>query len=133
VNVPPSRIYDVAGELQPDEWLVVSTVGTSIEGSDVRKTVAIPMGEGKDGREKIRNAGVTLATLGNELTIADVKFGSRARKLGVERGFKIVELKLPNPERPSQSWVFIPAALVAWLVWFLQGLRVRKKHVVAKA
>ena len=64
----------------------------------MKKTVAIPMGEGKDGREKIRNAGVTLATLGNELTIADVKFGSRASKLGVERGFKIVELKLPNPD-----------------------------------
>jgi hypothetical protein len=123
VSVPPSGIYDVAGELKPDEWLVVSTVGTSIEGDDVKKTVAIPMGEGKDGREKIRNAGVTLAALGNELTIADVKFGSRARKLGVERGFKIVELKLPNPERPSQNWVFIPAALVAGLVWFLQGRR----------
>jgi hypothetical protein len=106
---------------------VVSTKGQSIEGEDVKKTVAIPMGEGKDGREKIRNAGVTLATLANELTIADVKFGSRARKLGVERGFKIVELKVPNPERPSHNWVFIPATLVAALVWFLQGRR-RKRH-----
>jgi hypothetical protein len=122
-SVSPSRIYEVAEELKPDEWLVVSTVGISIEGDDVKKTVAIPMGEGKDGREKIRNAGVTLAMLASELTIADVKFGSRARKLGVERGFKIVELKLPNPERPSQNWVFIPAALVAGLVWFLQGRR----------
>ena len=67
------------------------------------------------------------------LTIADVKFGSRARKLGVERGFKIVELKLPNPERPSQNWVFIPAALVAGLVWFLQGFRKRKKPALARA
>ena len=97
----------------------------------MKKTVAIPMGEGKDGREKIRNAGVTLAELGSELTIADVKFGSRARKLGVERGFKIVELKLPNPARPSQNWVFIPAALIAALVWFLQGRR--KRAAPAKA
>ena len=131
VAAPPDRIYEIADALRPDEWLVVSTAGQSIEGDDVRKTVAIPMGEGKDGREKIRNAGVTLARLGNELTIADVKFGSRARKLGVERGFKIVELKLPNPARPSQNWVFIPAALVAALVWFLQGWR--KKPVLAKA
>jgi len=131
VSVSPTRIYDVAAELKPDEWLVVSTMGTTIEGDDVKKTVAIPMGEGKDGREKIRSAGVTLATLGNDLEIADVKFGSRARKLGVERGFKIAELKLPNPERPSQNWVFIPAALVAALVWFLQGLR--KRPALAKA
>ena len=112
---------------------VVSTVGTTIEGDDVKKMVAIPVGEGKDGREKIRSAGVTLVTLANELTIADVKFGSRARKLGVERGFKIVELKLPNPERPSQNWVFIAAALVTGLVWFLQGLRKRKKPALARA
>jgi TRAP transporter 4TM/12TM fusion protein len=133
LNVPPDRIYEVAGQLEPNEWLVVSTVGTTIEGDDVKKTVAIPMGEGKDGREKIRNSGVTLTTLGNALTISDVKFGSRARKLGVERGFKIVELKLPNPERPSHNWVFIPAALAAALVWYLQGLRMRKKQVLAKA
>jgi TRAP transporter 4TM/12TM fusion protein len=123
VSAPTSRIYDVAATLQPNEWLVVTTSGQSIEGDDVKKTVAIPMGEGKDGREKIRAAGVTLATLGPDTTIADVKFGSRARKLGVERGFKIEELKLPNPERPANYWVFIPAAFVAWIVWFMQGRR----------
>ena len=45
--------------------------------------------------------------------MAQVKFGSRAQKLGVEQGYKIVELKLPNPARPSQHWVFIPAAALA--------------------
>jgi len=125
VSASPKRIFDVAAGLESNEWLVVATAGQSIEGDDVQKTVAIPMGEGKDGREKIRNAGVTLVKLGNELTISDVKFGSRAKKLGVERGFKIVELKLPNPARPSQNWVFIPAALVAALVWFVQGWRRR--------
>jgi TRAP transporter 4TM/12TM fusion protein len=121
--VPPARIYEIADKVLPNEWLIVTTEGVSIEAKEVRKTVAIPMGEGKDGREKIRNAGVTLAALGNELTIADVKFGSRARKLGVEQGFKIVELKLPNPDRPSHYWVFVPAILVTALVWFLQGRR----------
>jgi len=125
VSASPERIFDVAAGLESNEWLVVATAGQSIEGDDVQKTVAIPMGEGKDGREKIRYAGVTLVKLGNELTISDVKFGSRAKKLGVERGFKIVELKLPNPARPSQNWVFIPAALVAALVWFVQGWRRR--------
>jgi hypothetical protein len=43
----------------------------------------------------------------------------------VERGFKIVELKLHNPGRASDYWVFIPAALIAGLVWWLQGRRKR--------
>ena len=28
VSAPPDRIFEVAGELEPDEWLVVSTAGT---------------------------------------------------------------------------------------------------------
>jgi hypothetical protein len=58
--------------------------------------------------------------------VAQVKFGSRARKLGVEQGYKIVELKLPNPARPAQHWVFIPAALLALAVWWMQGVRLRR-------
>jgi hypothetical protein len=68
-----------------------------------------------------------LSQLGSELEVAAVKFGSRAKKLGLEQGYKIVELKLPNPARPSQHWVFIPATLLALLVWWLQGLRMRRK------
>ncbi len=125
VTLPAEKIYEVAASTPTNEWLIVTIAGQTIEGGDVEKTVAIPMGEGKDGREKIRNAGVTLVTLANELTISDVKFGSRAKKLGVERGFKIMHVKLPNPERPSPYWVFIPAALLTWFIWFLQGRRKR--------
>ena len=88
------------------------------------KTVALPMGEGANGRERLRNGGVTLSQLGGDIEVANVKFGSRARKLGVEQGYKIVELKLPNPERPSQHWVLLPSALLAALVWWLQGRRI---------
>ena len=126
VSVPPAEIYRAAENLSPNEWVVVSIAGETIEGRDVTKTVAIPVGEGKDGREKLRNGGVTLAQLGEDLTVASVKFGSRAKKLGVEQGFRIVAVKLPNPDRPSHYWVFIPASLVAALVWFLQGFRRRK-------
>ena len=61
------------------------------------------------------------------MQVADVKFGSRARKLGIEQGYNVVGLKLDNPARPSDFWVFIPALLVAALVWFLQGLRIRRR------
>lgn len=126
VTVPASQIYQVADRLQPDEWLVVRIAGQSIEGEEVKKTVALPMGEGANGREKIRAGGVTLAGLGANLIIANVKFGSRAKKLGVEQGFKIVDVQLPNEARPSPYWVFIPAGLLAWLIWVMQGFRARR-------
>ena len=59
------------------------------------------------------------------MEVASVKFGSRARKLGVEQGYKVVGIWLPNPQRPSDYWVFIPAGLLAAFVWLIQRMRVR--------
>lgn len=125
VSFPATEIYRVADTLGKDDWLAVGIAGESIEGKDVRKTVAIPLGEGANGRERLRAGGVTLASLGGNLEVANVKFGSRARKLGVEQGFRIVEVKLPNPARPAPQWVFIPAAFLVALIWFLQRRRAR--------
>ena len=123
VEAPAKDIFQVADKLQKDEWLIVAIQGENIEGRKIAKTVALPMGEGANGRERIKNGGVTLTQLGGDLEIAQVKFGSRAKKLGVEQGYKVMSLKLPNPARPSDHWALIPAALVALLVWFLQGRR----------
>jgi TRAP transporter 4TM/12TM fusion protein len=131
VSAPAADIYKVADKLATDEWLVVAIAGQNLNGEEQTKTVALPMGEGATGRERLRNGGVTLTQLGNELEVAAVKFGSRAKKLGVEQGYKITELRLPNPNRPSQHWVFIPAALLALGVWWLQGLRLRRRAVPA--
>ena len=113
--------------LAADEWLVVGIAGTDADGDAITKTVALPMGEGANGRERLRAGGVTLSQLGSDVEIASVKFGSRARKLGVEQGYKLNELRLPNPQRPSVHWVLIPAGLLAGLVWWLQGRRLRRE------
>jgi len=126
VAAPAGEIYKVADALGKDEWVVMKIQGTNVEGDEITKTVALPMGEGANGRERIRNSGVTLVGAGNELQISDVKFGSRARKLGVERGYKILAIELPNRNRPSQNWVFIPAGLLIGLIWFLQGRRTHR-------
>jgi len=124
VSAPAGDIYRIADALRPDELLIVSVKGESIEGDDVRKLIALPMGPGRDGRERIRSAGVTLAQ-GEKIQIANVKFGSPARKLGVDQGYTIEEIKLPNPRRPAPYWGLIPAVLVALLVWASQGWRRR--------
>jgi len=123
LTAPPSELYVVADSLHKDEWLVMKIQGTNVEGDDIAKTVALPMGEGANGRERVRDAGVTIVGSGNELQISNVKFGSRARKLGIEQGYKIVAIELPNPARPSQNWIFIPAGLLVALIWFIQGRR----------
>ena len=131
VAAPASDIYQVADGLSEDEWLVVGIAGETLDGKLQTKTVAIPMGKGANGRERLRDAGVTLSQLGSQLEVAQVRFGSRARKLGLEQGYKIAEIKLPNPQRPSQHWVLIPATLLAFGVWWLQGLRLRRGRALA--
>ncbi len=127
VTAPAADIFKVADGLRTDEWLVVAIAGETLDGEKQTKTVALPMGEGATGRERLRDGGVTLSQLGAEMEVTAVKFGSRAKKLGVEQGYKVVELKLPNPARPSSHWVFIPAALLGWGVWWLQGLKLRRE------
>jgi len=124
-SLPAREIYAVAGKLDADAWLAVTIAGESIEGKAIRKTVALPLGEGASGRERLRAGGVTLVTLGEDLEVSNVKFGSRAKKLGVEQGFRIVEVKVLNPARPSPFWVFVPSALLVALIWFLQRARAR--------
>ncbi|MGH7399647.1 MAG: TRAP transporter permease, partial [Candidatus Rokuibacteriota bacterium] len=122
VSAPAREIYRIADTLGPDELLIVSVKGESIEGDDVRKVVALPMGPGRDGRERIRSAGVTLVQ-GETIQIANVRFGSPARKLGVDQGYTIDEIKLPNPGRPAPYWGFIPALAITLLVWLWQAGR----------
>ncbi len=129
-TLPASQLYKQADRLQADEWLAVTIAGESIEGKAIRKTVALPLGEGANGRERLRAGGVTLAALGEDIEVASVKFGSRAKKLGVEQGYKIVEIKLPNPARPSPYWVFLPATLLVVMIWLLQ--RARERRLVGK-
>lgn len=124
VSAPSSDIYKVADSLHAEEWLVVGIAGETLDGKPQTKTVAIPLGKGETGRDRLRDAGVTLSQLGADLEVSQVKFGSRAKKLGLEQGYKVEELKLPNPHRPSQNWVFIPALLLSWLVWSTQGRRI---------
>ncbi len=128
VSAPAADIYKIADTLLEDEWLVVGIAGENIDGNMQTKTVAIPMGKGASGRERLREAGVTLMQQGAEFEVANVKFGSRAKKLGLEQGYKIQELKLPNPDRPSQYWVFLPALLLSVLVWRMQGQRIKTFH-----
>ena len=126
VTAPAGDLYKVADTLREEDWLVVGIAGETIEGKLQTKTVAIPMGKGTNGRERLRDAGVTLSQLGSDFEVAQVKFGSRARKLGLEQGYRITELRLPNPGRPSHHWVLLPSLLLVAGIWRLQGRRLRQ-------
>jgi hypothetical protein len=98
--------------------------GTSVEGDDLRKTVAVQLGKEGEGPQRLNEAGLMLSALGDEVRIANVKFGSRARKSGFEQGWKVVGVKVPA-NRPSPHWMYIPALALVMLVFFVQRRRMR--------
>jgi hypothetical protein len=137
---PAKEAFRVAGELPDGRLLVLRIAGTTIEGDDVVKTVALSLPDRPPagtqaaaaaaadpvalGRQRLAGAGLTLSALGDGVQVAAVKFGSRARRQGLEQGFDVQEV-LVHASRPSVHWPYLPAFLLAGLVWWAQGRRMR--------
>jgi TRAP transporter 4TM/12TM fusion protein len=126
-HLPAKSVYDVARELPEGSRLVLVIKGTTIEGDDITKTVALRLGpEGADGRKRLTEAGLTLTSLGDNVQIAGVKFGSRAKKSGFEQGWVVDRVEVPSG-RPTPHWFYLPAFALVALVWWVQGGRLRRR------
>lgn len=126
-ELPATELMNQVARAPADQRLAFVVEGTTIEGDDVRKTVSINLGEQKPTpQERLRAAGITVAGLGDKLTISNVGFGSYAKRVGLEPGHTIVSVIQPAPGRPSAMWVYIPALALAGLIWWLQRRRARE-------
>jgi hypothetical protein len=131
VHLPASRLYDVARDAPAGGRVVMVIRGQTIEGDEVQKTVAVRLGPaGDDGRKRLADAGVTFAALGESLKVSGVKFGSRARKAGIDQGYDIARVEVPS-DRPSPYWFYLPALLLVALVWWSQGRRMQAAPLAA--
>jgi TRAP transporter 4TM/12TM fusion protein len=129
-DAPAKDVYAVAKALGEDDRIVMVIEGTNVEGDDIRKTVAVQLTKPGEGRDRLTEAGLTLAVLGDNVQISNVRFGSRAKKSGFEQGWKVSALKVPT-ERISEYWVYIPALALVVLVFFLQRARMRRTGLLA--
>jgi hypothetical protein len=122
-ELPGAQIVDVAKNAPDNARLVMVIKGTTIEGEDIRKTVAVNLGPaGADPRKRLSDAGLTISQLGDTVQIGAVRFGSRARKAGINQGFDIEAVKV-RTERPSSHWLYLPALALLGFVWWTQGRR----------
>ncbi len=125
-EAPAGEIFRIAGEIPEDDRLVLVIAGTTIEGDELRKTVAVQLASKPgDGRKRLAEAGLTMSALGQEVRVAAVKFGSRAKKSGFDQGFQVAAVKVPT-DRPSEHWVYLPGLALVAFVWFLQRARTRR-------
>jgi TRAP transporter 4TM/12TM fusion protein len=124
-SAPAAQVFDVAGKVASDDRVVMVIQGSTIEGRDITKTVALQLGEaGADGRKRLMDAGLQLVPLGDAVQIGQVKFGTRAAKSGFEQGWDVSAVQVPT-DRPTPHWFYLPALLLVGLVWWNQGRRMK--------
>ena len=101
--------------------------GTTIEGDDKTKTVALRSvrPSATTAASVCADAGLTLAGLGGQLQIGQVKFGSRAQKSGFEQGWDVQHVLVPT-DRPNAHWFYLPALLLCALVWWRRATHAQR-------
>jgi TRAP transporter 4TM/12TM fusion protein len=120
------ELLRIAEETPPERSLVMVIEGTNVEGDQIRKTVGVQLGKAGEGRQRLAEAGLVFQPLGDEVRITGVKFGSRAKRAGIEQGWKVSAVKVPT-DRPSAHWIYLPGLALIALVWFLQRRRLQKR------
>lgn len=94
----------IAASLPERDRIVLVMTGINVEGEDVKRTVAVQLGKPGEGRERLAEAGLTFKAFGDEVRLAAVRFGSRAKKSAFKQGWEVSAIKVPT-DRPSPRWV----------------------------
>ncbi len=129
---PPAEFLKLVGEAGPDERKRVFVEGTTLDGKDIRKGVLLPLGESGPASQRLRKIGLTVMTLGDEVQVGAVAFGSQAEKLGLEQGFRVVSIEVPA-QRPAKEWMFVAAIVLLGLIILLQRRRLGREPKKAAA
>ncbi|KAA0873638.1 TRAP transporter fused permease subunit [Nitrincola tapanii] len=103
--------------------------GETLDGTQVRKLVVLPLAPGHDGAQRLADAGLMLSELDDRMRVDMVGFGSAAQRAGLDFDWEITEI-LVELDRPAKHWVFIPALLLLLMMYLLQRSRAR---VLSKA
>jgi TRAP-type uncharacterized transport system fused permease subunit len=127
-EVPPTELTRLVEEAPRNANLRVWVEGMNLEGEDIAKGVLLPLGEPGTARERLGKMGLTVMSLGDQVQVAAVRFGSPAEKLGLEQGFAITSIELPAADRPDKEWMYLPAFALLALVWAMQKPRQRKRE-----
>jgi TRAP transporter 4TM/12TM fusion protein len=96
-EVAPIELNRLVEESPRNGKLRVWVEGTTAGRPDITKGVLLSLGEPGTARERLASMGLMVMALGDQVQVATVRFGSPAEKLGLEQGFNIKHIEVPNP------------------------------------
>jgi TRAP transporter 4TM/12TM fusion protein len=116
-SLPPANVFTQLERTPAGGPLRIRVATQDASGDPVEKLVRLSVGSGATAAEKLGASGLTLARNGDTVSIASVRFGSEARKNGLQQGDEVKAVVVPA-ERASPYWFTLPAlALFALLLW----------------
>ena len=119
ISVEPAKIVEVAATAPDNGKLKFTVEGMNIDGDNVKKSVALPLGEPASGEERLKHAGFGIRTEGERVLVDYTEFFGHAEKAGISSDWEITAVK-QLADRPAKHWMFIPAFLLLSFVGYLQ-------------
>ncbi|MBT0960379.1 TRAP transporter permease [Denitromonas iodatirespirans] len=120
-----NEAIEAVNNVPDNDRLRIFIEGLNIDGNEVKKGVLLPLGpKAEDAKARLAAAGVKVMALGENIQVIGVDFGSQAERLGIEQGFNITSVEIPN-ERPAKEWIFLPAFIVLGLIILIQRRRAK--------
>ncbi|RJL10004.1 C4-dicarboxylate ABC transporter [Paracoccus siganidrum] len=121
---PAAEIVALAEAVPQGGFLRFEVEGMDLSGQDYTRLAQLPMGEaGRPGAERLNAAGVQIMEFGGQVQVMNVAFRSQADRLGLEAGQNVSRVLLPNTDRMTAEWMYVPALLLIGLIGLLQWRR----------
>jgi TRAP transporter 4TM/12TM fusion protein len=123
----PARMEQLAAGAPGGSLLRVWVRGEDFSGNEVERLVALPLGAtGGSGRERLwEGAGIRFTTGAGEVEVEELRFGGAAQGAGMDYGWTIQSVEVPN-QRPAKQWVYLPALGLLALLVLTQRARGRR-------
>ena len=129
-TVPATELMQIVKDAPPGANQRVLLLAEKLDGTEVNKGVLLPLTEAGEAAERLKRIGLRVTSFAGEVQVMTVEFGSKAAKLGLAPGQKIVGVEVAT-QRPDKEWMFIPAAVLLLLIVLLQRARLGREPPTA--
>jgi TRAP transporter 4TM/12TM fusion protein len=121
----PKEIYNVVKNAQPKEKIAFQVKGEDFLGDEKLFFVNVNFSKNGSAVEKLSSYGLSLYEAHDKILVSNTRFASQAEKDGFSFDFEIINVK-KKQEQPSKYYVYIPA----WIALFAVYFRQRKRKII---
>jgi TRAP transporter 4TM/12TM fusion protein len=128
----PTKLEEMVAGMEPGSQLRIAVKGEDLDGNEYTKTLMLKVGDEASGKERLEGIGIETRQDEGKILVDNVVFSSAAEKAGIDFDQEILNVQVPSKRLPKQL-MFLPAALLYALIWYLQRGRRKKLKTAAAA